>query len=456
MTQSKHTVWLWVFCGLLVSASGASFVQAGFLYVLNDVNGGPNQLYGYGVNEADGTLTLLSGFPMTTGGNGSQNLMCQRMCFDPAHARLYVINGGSNTLSAYSVNLDNGSLTPMPFSPLTLPPGPADPVNRWAWAAVAVHPSGSPLVVARDQLDQAVEPGQLASFVITASTAALSADSPCFVGNGVFPYALAFSRDGTSVYTGGNRATTLFAGFGVNATTGALNPLPGSPFTSDGHWPLAYATDGRGRLFMYSYHNQTVGQSEAYTLAAGVPTAVSGNPFVSGLDDGIFGIRHPAGYYMVVDRTYSRVGVFRITGAGAGTLLTAVAGSPFQAGGMGSTAMALSRAGTHLFVANTGHRNVTTFAVNPSTGVLTNLRTQPQNTLGAGGYLTGIAYAAPPLLGDLNLDGAVDAIDAELLARLLADSLVETEIPASWNGDMNADGLLDVLDLALLELFIGL
>jgi 6-phosphogluconolactonase (cycloisomerase 2 family) len=445
-----------VFCALLLAA-GTLFAQAGFLYVLNDVDGGPNLLYGYRVNEADGSLTALPGFPMTTGGNGSQNLMSQRVCFDASHARLYVVNGGSNTLSAYTVNMDNGALTPLPFSPLTLPAGPAQPVKRWAWSAVAVHPAGSPLVIVRDQLDIAVQPGQLASFVITATTVTPAAGNPFYAGDYVFPYALAYSRDGRYVYAGGNRNTPLFGGYQVDEATGALTALPGSPFQSDGAWPLAYAVDIQNRLMLYSYQDESIGQSEVYTFSSGVPTAVSASPFASGLDDGIFGIIHPAGFYIVADRVGSRVGVFQISGTGADTTLTAVPGSPFVSGGWAPTALALNTAGTFLYAANTGDRNITTFAVNLTTGTLSIAHNQPQYTIGGSGYITGMAYTTPyqPLLGDLNLDGRVDAIDADLLARLLADSLIESEIPAPWNGDMDADGMLNVLDLALLELLIS-
>ncbi len=459
MYNCIRSVWLQAACWAFLVLLGAPSVQAGYLYVLNDVDGGPNQLYGYRVNEADGSLTALPGFPMTTGGNGSQNLMSQRLCFDASHARLYVVNGGSNTLSANTVNLADGSLSPLPFSPLALPAGPAQPVKRWAWCAVAVHPAGSPLVLVRDQLDITVKPGQLASFIITATTATAAAGNPFDAGDYVYPYALAFSRDGGYVYAGGNRNTPFFGGYRVDETTGVLTALPGSPFQSDGAWPLSYAVDIQNRLFLYSYHDDSVGQGEVYTFASGVPTAVAGNPFASGLDDGIFGIIHPAGFYMVADRVGSVVGVSQISGTGAGTTLAAVPGSPFASGGWAPTALALNTAGTFLYAANTGDRNITTFAVDPQTGALSIAYNQPQYTLGASGFVTGIAYAAPPQPlppGDLNQDNAINAVDVALLARLLADSLIASQIPAPWNGDMDQNGVLDVLDLTLLELFIGL
>ena len=163
MKKSWSSILLLVIVVTLAGWASTSPVRGGFLYVLNDVDGGPNQIYGYQVDENSGAVTLLGGFPMSSGGNGSQNLMSQRMGYDPANARLYVINGGSNTLSAYSVDLDTGALAPMPFSPLALPAGPAgQEPKRWAWGCVAVHPSGSPVVLGRDQMDVTTNSGQLA------------------------------------------------------------------------------------------------------------------------------------------------------------------------------------------------------------------------------------------------------------------------------------------------------
>jgi hypothetical protein len=342
----------------------------------------------------------------------------------------------------------------MPFSPIALPAGPAGQApNRWAWGCVAVHPSGSPVVLGRDLLDVTIHPGQLASYVITPTTATLSPGSPFDAGDSVYPYSCAFSRDGHYLYTGGNRDTTAFAGFSVNTAAGLLTALQGSPFTSDGYWPIAFSMDIQDRLFLHSYHNKQTGQLEAFTLASGIPSAAAASPFNSTLDDGIFSLLHPAGFILVADRSLHQVGVYRITGSGAGTTLDPVSGSPFASGAYGTTALALNAAGTFLYAANNWTRNLTRFSVDASTGALSGASVQPVYTLGSSGYLTGIAYTtpSPEPRGDLNLDGVVDAVDADLLARLLADSLLEFEIPAPENGDLDGNGTLNVVDLESLQ-----
>ncbi|MGH7185140.1 MAG: IPT/TIG domain-containing protein, partial [Pseudomonadota bacterium] len=133
-------------------------------------------------------------------------------------------------------------------------------------------------------------------------------------------------------------------------------------------------------------------QVRAFTTASGIPTAVSGNPFTSGLTQAVHGLLHPSGFYLVADRSGNRVGVYRISGSGSATTLAAVSGSPFAAGGSFTNVLALNQAGTFLFAANGDSRNLTTFGINPTSGVLTALNTQPANTLGASGRLTGMAY----------------------------------------------------------------
>ncbi|MFH0938749.1 MAG: beta-propeller fold lactonase family protein [Planctomycetota bacterium] len=348
---------------------------AGLLYVLNDAVAG-NKIFGFAVNEASGALTLLNGFPIATGGNGDWAGVSERVVVDKLNGRIYVINGGSNTISAYSINPTTGTLTALSFSPITLGAG--------GWVAVAVHPSGSPLVIGDNT-------GNLASFNITATTATAAIGSPFTTGT-ARPYSIAFSQDGNFIYTGGD-TNTNFAGFSVNASTGVLTALAGSPFDTTANNPMCYATDSAGRIFMANLGDN---QLRAFTTSGGIPTAVTGNPFISGLAEAIHGVLHPRGFYMVADRGGNQVGVYSITNSGAATTLAAVSGSPFVTGGTFTDALALNQNGTFLFAANGSSRNLTSFSVNTTTGALSAPITQPGNSLGASGLLTGMVYVAQP------------------------------------------------------------
>jgi 6-phosphogluconolactonase (cycloisomerase 2 family) len=349
--------------------------QNRLLYVLNDNTAG-NQIYGYAANETTGALTLLAGFPFATGGNGSDAATSEMVTIDRANQRLYVINRGAGTVGAYSINATTGALVALPFSPINIGSG--------NWSTIAVHPNGSPLVIG-----DASNPSRILSFSITATTATAAAGSPFNTGTAQ-PFSTAFSQDGNFVYTGGNAGAT-FAGFIVNATTGVLTALAGSPFNSIGSFPSAYATDATGRLFVGND-----AQVRVFTTPGGIPTAVTGNPFASGLTETDHGLLHPNGFYLVADRSSNRVGVYKINGTGSATTLAAVADSPFAAGGRLTDILALNQAGTFLFAANGDSRNLTSFRFNPSTGGLIPLNFQTANTLGTSGRLAGMAYLALP------------------------------------------------------------
>lgn len=345
---------------------------SGFVYALQEVGGGPNQIYGYRVDGSSGALTPLAGFPVLAGGNGQAAATAGLLFYDQARQRLYVVNDGNDTLTAFGVNAATGALSALPFSPI--------PLGSGLWLCVTVHPSGSPVVAADGSGNK------VASFNVTATTATPAAGSPFSAG--VPPYGCGFSWDGASFYTGGN-AGTAFAGFGVNAGTGVLTPLPGSPYNSGAGGPAGFTADSAGRLFIT---NINASQVQAYTTSGGVPTGVTGNPFPSGLGGAVFAQLHPAGYYLAAGRSTGQVGVFRIAGAGAATTLTAAAGSPFTSGGSGTNGLAVDDGGGFVFAANATSRNLSTFAMDPATGALSGVGLQPIDTIGSTGRVGGVVF----------------------------------------------------------------
>jgi len=375
-----------VIASLLFGLTAGTATADSLIYALNQVDSVPNQIYGYRI-DATGGLTLLAGFPVPSGGTGSAASVSETIKY--FNGRLYVINDGDDTLSAFSVNFGSGALTPLPFSPISLGAG--------SWACVDVHVSGSPVIVGDGS-------GNISSFVVTASTATQAAGSP-YSTSGAPPFSCVFSRDGNYVYAGGNSGSAT-AGFAVSVASGVLTPLGGSPFNSGNANPVAYASDSSGRWFST---NAAANQVRVFTTSGGVPTGVSGNPFsAGGLVTGIAGVLHPAGFYMVADRG-NKVGVYQVAGTGAATTLTGVVGSPFATGGSFTDALTLARNGAFLVTANGNSRNLQVFQVNASTGSLTSVTLQPVNALGAAGRVTGVtALETAVASGDFDGDSRSD------------------------------------------------
>ena len=346
--------------------------STGFLYALNQQNGSGNQIYGFSVNEATGALTALSGFPVGSGGNGIQGSPVEQLAIDTTNQRLYAVNDGSDTVTAFAIDSMTGELTVMPFSPIALAAG--------NWYTVAVHPGGSPLVIGNAAF-------AVRSFSITPTTAVQAAGSPYSTGS-ASAFSSIFSRDGSYYYVGGP-SNVSFAGFSVNSGNGVLTSLPGSAFNA-AQDPVAYTTDSQGRLLMATVSDQAL---RIFTTSSGVPTPVNGNPFASGLTLPIKGMLHPnEQFYFVADEADNLVGSYRISGAGSTSTLAAVSGSPFGSSGSLTNALAMNQTGAFLFAANGNSRNVTKYNVNPASGLLSNVVVQPSNTLGIAGKLSGLAY----------------------------------------------------------------
>ena len=172
---------------------------------------------------------------------------------------------------------------------------------------MAVHPSGSPIVVGGNVGGF----GVAASFVVTATTATPAAGSP-IATSGADPFSCEFSADGNFFYTGGNFQNAI-AGFSVAQSTGVLTPLAGSPFDTGAANPIGYATDASGRLFSANFASGV----RVFTTSGGALAGVAGNPFTSGLTGAVQGILHPAGFYMVADGMGNQVGVYGSRGAAA-------------------------------------------------------------------------------------------------------------------------------------------
>jgi YVTN family beta-propeller protein len=182
------------------------------------------------------------------------------------------------------------------------------------------------------------------------------------------PFATGGSGDGGYYYASNGLAVTtvgnfLFAAdgqsndvaaFSINTSTGALTPVPGSPFAfgTVGENPdgISLAVTPNGKfLYAGGGGNGTFGDLWGFNIAAsGALTMIPGSPFVSpGSIDGI-NVTHDGNYLAVTLPTLGQSGMYSI---GTGGALMAVSGSPFATGG-GSTYAESNCAASLLFAAD--------------------------------------------------------------------------------------------------------
>ena len=152
----QRTLSMTLFRGAIVLAAGALFLGTAFaqevksyLYIESNAAAVPglNAVYAYS-NDGLGNLTALPGSPYLTGGtgvngSGSSELNCdQQVVTDLSGNTLYAVNGGSNSIAAFTINAD-GTLSTVRGSPFAS--GGQDPVS--------VGLSDGFLVVANKNLD---------------------------------------------------------------------------------------------------------------------------------------------------------------------------------------------------------------------------------------------------------------------------------------------------------------
>lgn len=361
----------------------------GFVYALRGSDTG-SFIDRFAADAATGSLIYLGS--TATGQNGGSWWGAHMLAYDAVNYRLYAVHDVSSTITAYSVDRASGWLTPLPGSPIALGSG--------LWVGIAVHPSGSPLAV----INAADGSQSVSTFNVTAvATRGAPTVRIDLVGNystsgasgTAAPYSLAFSPDGRYLYTGGN-SDVYMAGFRVYPYSGALVPLTDSPYDMGVEYPLAYAIDPGGRLFLSGWGSQS---SKIATTSDGIPTVVH-TLSSNGLNQAIGGLYHPGGFYLVTDRDANQVGVYRISGSGAGSTLAAVSGSPFATGGAYTQGLATNSSGSVVYALNSNSRDITRFSFDPGSGMLSGAEITP--TPGTEGALQGIAYAQynpPPATG---------------------------------------------------------
>jgi 6-phosphogluconolactonase (cycloisomerase 2 family) len=191
---------------------------------------------------------------------------------------LYVANSQSNNVSGYSVDGSTGALTPLAGSPYAAGQGPASIVLA---PAPGINPTGARLVMVANTLSNNV------SVFSVAGDGGLSPvpGSP-FAVDGV-PSSVAVTTDGMPMHVAYVTIPALneIMGFSIDAASGTLAPVAGSPFPA-GQGPSAAAVS-QGTDYLYVVN---VGSSNlsVYSIdeTSGALTSVTGSPFALGRSPG--------------------------------------------------------------------------------------------------------------------------------------------------------------------------
>lgn len=204
----------WDECGgagkipLTITVTSDTYPEPRFLYT-TEYNAG--KIAGYLVNPTSGALTATGQSPVWA------HWGPVRVASDKGGYRLYVANQGSQDLSAYFIDRDNGYLTAVPGSPFG-----AGGTGTY----VAVHPSGDYVYETTDT-SHGGNAG-VTVFAVQSNGSLKQVPGSPFSTSGD-PEAVAVDSTGSYLYVDITFSNQI-DGFSIDKVNGALTPLPGSPY----------------------------------------------------------------------------------------------------------------------------------------------------------------------------------------------------------------------------------
>lgn len=228
------------------------------------------------------------------------------IAISPTSPFLFVANQGSVNISAFTIDPTNGNLGAIKGSPF---------VSGITPSSMAISPKGNLLYVA-DATVGAI------NVLTIGSDGVLS--SPSLVASGVItPAFILVEPKGKFLYAA-DAGHNLVWGFSIGGN-GSLTAINGSPFAA-GVGTSALATDPQGALLFAA--NKGSNSVSAYVIDAntGALGPVSGSPFATpGQGPGF--VAASSNFVYVADQTTNDIAVYAIGNNGT---LTPVAGSPFN------------------------------------------------------------------------------------------------------------------------------
>jgi 6-phosphogluconolactonase len=331
-----------------------------------------NQIALFNVDSTNGTLTPPVGlnagiFP---GPNDAEGLVA-----DPQLRFLFVSDFTGSLLRVFNVNTSNGRLTEVTGSPF--------PLDASGPRGLVTDAGGKFLFVAD------FNSNEISVFNIGSSGALTRVTgSPFFVVGGSSPAFLLLHPSGNFLYASNlNSPTGAISAFSINATTGALTQISGSPFPTAGSspGPSMMASDPTGK-FLYVSLSGTANannQVAAFTVnsSTGALTPIA-SPVTVGRDPQGLAVT-PDGKFLFIanflDNTISAFSIDATTG-----VLTPITGSPFTANNA-PFRVAIDPSGKFLDVTNNVGGNISVFTINSSTnssnGLLSPIAGSPFGTL---------------------------------------------------------------------------
>jgi 6-phosphogluconolactonase len=289
----------------------------GFVYVANSSTATQTtgSISAFSIDANSGSLTPVPGSPFVAGAKPTS------VAADPSGRFLYEVNdvngASSNQLFAFTINSSTGALTPIPGSPFS---SGADTLS------VSIDSTGKFLYTADfggDGNNPAV-PNSISVFSIDTTTGVLSPVSQgACLSSGTSGFGLAnyVAADPAGGFLFASSATSGICSFSVTSS-GVLQPVAGSPFAFSTNtvqnlntFPRSVAVDPFGK-FLYTANYDATADVSAFGIAAGAGTLtqLSGSPYAIGANLGspTSLVADPLGRFLWVDDNFEALSGYSI------------------------------------------------------------------------------------------------------------------------------------------------
>jgi 6-phosphogluconolactonase (cycloisomerase 2 family) len=266
---------------------------------------------------------------------------------------------------------------------------------------ITINPAGTFLFVANQGNFAQVSSGTVSVYSVNGTTLTEIAGSPFSTAKmgavlGPGPVAVAVSLSGKYLYVA-NQFEGTVAAFSINSTSGALTPLPNSPFAAGLNPSGLTITPNGGFLYVANAGSDNVsafGICDMVTTTCsntnspdGSLSPVSGSPFAAGIGP-ISSATDPIGQYLfVVNRQSSQIAQYKISsGTGALTAnsppMVSTGATPVGIVVRGGTSTIPATGGTfdYVYTTNNDGTSISIFSFDTTTGVLSVVGT-PFNTI---------------------------------------------------------------------------
>ena len=318
-----------------------------FLYATFD---NPVVILGYTIDPLTGALSQIAGSTPPSGSNAGA------LVASPDGQFLYTVNASTTDISAYGIDATTGALTEVAGSPFALGANAPQPVFR---------PDGAFLYVPRFD-------GLVSVFSVNQATGALtSIGTPQPVGGN--PVGAVIDPSGKFLYVSSNLSTQLY-GYAINAVTGELSAVPGSPYVAGRTNHLALGNAG-SVLYLSRFLTNLPDDSAvlAYVIdaATGALSAVAGSPFAFGTAGGKMQLSPSEDFLFVANDTSSGTGTITSFVVDPATGAITAAPSPSVQLGTGNVTFDIDPLGQYIAGFTSAGSAPTLASVDPTTGALT-------------------------------------------------------------------------------------